>query len=61
MPRVSPVNAVFEAAQRATFYAISATATGQGTPRYAWQLSPPKNDPTCTRFGPVPGSPNRAV
>ena len=60
-PKVSPVNAVFEAAQRATFYAISARASGQGTPRYSWHLSPPKNDPTCARFGSVPGSPNRAV
>ncbi len=60
-PEVSPVEAVFDEGQRATFYSVAASATGQGEPTYAWHLTPPADDPGCTRFAPVPGSPGRAV
>jgi hypothetical protein len=59
-PKVSPVQATFVEAQRATFYAVNVAAPGQ-TVTYAWRLTPPKDNPTCTKFAPVPGSPNKAV
>lgn len=60
-PTVSPVHADFKPLRRATYYAVSATAAGQGTPTYTWSLSPPKGNASCNRFGPVPGTPNEAV
>lgn len=60
-PKVSPVKAEFVEGQKATFYAVAVRATRQGAPTYAWHLSPPADDPGCNRFGPVPGSPARAV
>ncbi len=60
-PSVSPVHADFKPLERATYYAVSATAAGQGTPTYTWSLSPPKGNASCNRFGPVPGKPNEAV
>ena len=60
-PTVSPVHADFKPLDFATYYAVSATATLQGTPTYTWSLSPPKGNPSCNRFGPVSGKPNQAV
>jgi len=60
-PKLSPVKAVFEESQRATFYTESVTVAGQGTPTYTWRLSPPKDNPACNDFAPVLGSPNEAV
>jgi hypothetical protein len=59
-PEVSPVQAEFIEAQKTTFYAVSVAAPGQVV-SYAWRLSPPKNDPSCNKFAPVPGSPNKAA
>lgn len=60
-PEISPIEAVFDDAQRATFYSVAASATGQGEPTYTWRLTPPADDPGCNRFGPVAGSPGKAV
>lgn len=60
-PKLSPVKGVFDPAQRATFYTVTVTSAGQGAPTYTWRLAPPKNDPGCNRFAPVPGSPDEAV
>jgi hypothetical protein len=60
-PTVSPVKAEFVEGQKATFYAVAVRATRQGAPAYTWHLAPPADDPGCNRFGPVPGSPGRAV
>jgi len=60
-PKLSPVNAVFDPTQRATFYTVSVTVSGQGTPAYTWRLSPPKDNPGCNKFAQVPGMPNEAV
>jgi hypothetical protein len=60
-PTLSPVRAVFDPAQRATFYTIAVRAPLQGTPSYSWRLAPPSDDPDCNKFGSVPGAPNRAV
>jgi hypothetical protein len=59
-PKLSPVKAVFSEAQRATFYTISVVAPGQKA-TYAWRLSPPKDNPTCTKFHQVAGKPNESV
>ena len=45
--------------QKATFYTVS--ASGQGSPRFAWRLTPPQADPTCHHFSVVEGKPNEAV
>jgi hypothetical protein len=58
-PRLSPVQATFVEAQRATFYAISVAAPDAVS--YAWRLTPPKDNPGCNKFGTVAGSPNKAV
>jgi hypothetical protein len=60
-PKLSPISAVFDPAQRATFYVISVRATGQGTPNYSWHLSPPKDNPDCNKFGSIAGAPERAI
>jgi len=57
-PKLSAVHAVFVEAQRETTYAISATGSNVS---YAWQLTPPKDNPTCNKFAQVPGKPNEAV
>ena len=54
------MKAVFSEAQRATFYTISVVAPGQKA-TYAWRLSPPKDNPTCTKFHQVAGKPNESV
>ena len=58
-PAVSPVRATFDPAQKATFYTVS--ASGQGSPSFAWRLTPPPADPTCDHFSVVAGKPNEAV
>ncbi len=60
-PTVSAVEAVFDEGQRATFYSVTVRATRQGKPTYGWKLTPPADDPGCTRFGPDPDSPDRAI
>jgi hypothetical protein len=58
-PKLTPVHAEFVEAQRETVYTISATGGGAAT--YRWQLTPPKGNPTCNKFAPVPDKPNEAV
>ena len=58
-PALSPVRATFDPAQKATFYTVS--ASGQGSPSFAWRLTPPPADPTCDHFSVVAGKPNEAV
>ena len=60
-PKVSPVQAVFVETQRATFYAVAVAAPGQGPVSYAWRLTPPKDNPGCNNFAPVPDSPSKSV
>jgi hypothetical protein len=60
-PTVTPVSATFDAAQRATFYTVSAQVADQGTPTFDWKLTPPQSDPTCDDFSVVAGQPNEAV
>lgn len=60
-PTVSPLRSTFDPEQRASFYSISVRATRQGTPRYTWHLTPPKDSPSCNKFGSVFGSLSRAV
>lgn len=58
-PVVSPVKAVFVEGQRATFYSAAAATTERAT--YSWRLTPPRDDPDCTKFAVVAGKPNEAV
>jgi hypothetical protein len=58
---MSGVKAVFSEAERATTYAVSVSATGQGTPTITWRLVPPKDNLGCNTFAPVPGDPSKAV
>jgi hypothetical protein len=60
-PTVTQVSATFDQAQRATFYTVSAEASGQRTPTFEWKLTPPQADPTCDDFSVVAGKPNEAV
>jgi hypothetical protein len=60
-PKVSPVQAVFVEGQRATFYSVAVAAPGQGTVRYEWRLTPPKDNRGCNKFSTVPGSRIKAV
>ena len=59
IPKLTPVHAEFVEAQRETVYTISATGGGAAT--YRWQLTPPKDNPTCNKFAPVADKPNEAV
>ena len=58
-PTVSPVQATFNPNLRATFYTISVSEQGGGPPSYSWKLTPPKGDPTCSKFSTV--KPSEAV
>ncbi len=60
-PRLSPLRASSDPAQKATFYSVAVAAARQGRLRYDWHLTPPTDDATCNRFGSIFGSPNRAV
>ena len=58
-PELAGVMANFDPARGATFYSV---AVGSPEPvTYRWSLSPPKDNPGCNEFGPVPGHPNQAV
>jgi hypothetical protein len=37
------------------------SASGQGSPSFAWRLTPPQADPTCDHFSVVEDKPNEAV
>ena len=58
-PELSGVLANFDPAQRATFYSVAVGSPESVT--YHWSLTPPKDNPRCNKFGPVPGHPNQAV
>jgi hypothetical protein len=58
-PIVSPIEAVFSEADRATSYSVAVRAS-EGA-EYSWSLEPPADDPTCRSFAPVAGKPNEAV
>ena len=60
-PAVSPVEAVFDEAQRATFYSIVVGVKGGEQPTYSWRLIPPRDDPGCNQFHQMKGSPQKAV
>lgn len=58
-PELAGVMANFEPARRATFYSVAVGSPESVT--YRWSLTPPKDNPGCKTFGPVPGHPNQAV
>ena len=60
-PSLLPVSAVFDPNQRATFYTVSVEQGGEPVSSYRWSLTTPPGNPTCNKFGPVPGKPNQAV
>ena len=60
-PSLLPVNAVFDPNQRATFYTVSVEQGGEPVSAYRWSLTTPPGNPTCNKFGPIPGKPNEAV
>ncbi len=60
-PTLLPVNAVFDPNQRATFYTVSVEQGGEAVSTYRWSLTTPPGNPTCNKFGPLPGKPNEAV
>ncbi len=60
-PSLLPVSAVFDPNQRATFYTVSLEQGGEPVSTYRWSLTTPPGNPTCNKFGPIPGKPNEAV
>ncbi|MBV8597498.1 MAG: hypothetical protein JO017_01630, partial [Actinobacteria bacterium] len=60
-PQVSPVQAVFDPTQKATFYTVSVQAQAGTDVTYAWHLAPPPGDPACSKLTTLPGAANRAV
>ena len=59
-PKLSPVNATFVEAQRATFYVINVTDSAE-SPTYTWRLQTPPGNPTCNNFHQLANQPNEAV
>jgi hypothetical protein len=59
-PKLSPVHAVFQPTARDLLHGVIAVS-GQGAPTYTWRPVPPKDNPGCNHFAPVPGSSNEAV
>ncbi|HSX23448.1 MAG TPA: hypothetical protein VLE97_11795, partial [Gaiellaceae bacterium] len=59
-PKLSPVNATFVEAQRATFYVINVTDPAE-SPTYTWRLQTPPGNPTCNNFHQLTNQPNEAV
>jgi hypothetical protein len=60
-PTLLPVKAVFDSAQRATFYTVGIEQGGEPVTSYAWRLTTPPGNPTCNKFAPIPGKPFEAV
>ncbi|HEY2072127.1 MAG TPA: hypothetical protein VGG88_00990, partial [Gaiellaceae bacterium] len=60
-PSVLPVSAVFDSAQRATFYTVGLQQGGEPVVSYRWSLTTPPGNPTCNKFAPIPGKPYEAV
>ncbi len=60
-PSLLPVSAVFDPNRRATFYTVSVEQGGEPVSAYRWSLTPPPGNPTCNKFGPIPGRPSEAV
>lgn len=59
-PKLSPVNATFVEAQRATYYVINVTDPAESA-TYAWRLQTPPGNPTCNNFHQLASQPNEAV
>jgi len=60
-PVLSPVKAFFDFGKRATFYSITLRPGGETATEINWTLTTPPGNPTCHKFGPVPGHPDQAV
>lgn len=59
-PKLSPVNATFVEAQRATYYVINVTDPAESA-TYAWSLQTPPGNPSCSNFHRLSSQPNEAV
>ena len=59
-PKLSPVNATFVEAERATHYVINVTDPAESA-TYSWRLQTPPGNPTCNNFHQDPNKPNEAV
>jgi len=64
-PTLSRISAVFDEGAKATYYTATLTPPGSagivGSPKFAWSLVPPPDDPGCKKFSQMPGKAGESV